>query len=108
MPAIRHIKPKYCIAPTGLFAAPSRPNLSIAKLQANIPQMLVTSITPIPTFAAKKANPVTKVPPISPPDHDHHGLRNENTSFRRLRSPHRSSTAASNSVVAEKKVIHAA
>ena len=108
MPAITHIKTEYCIAPTGLFAAPSRPNLSMAKLQASIPQMLVTSRTPTPTFAAKKANPVTKVPPISPPDHDHHGLRSENTSLRRLRSPRRSSTAASSSAAAEKKVIHAA
>jgi len=42
------------------------PNLSITRLHVSNPQILVTNSSPMPTFAAKKAKPVTNVPPIMP------------------------------------------
>ena len=60
------------------FTAPSNPYLSMIRLLVSIPQMLVISNIPIPVFDAKKANPVTNVPPIIPPSHDHQGRLQEN------------------------------
>lgn len=74
IPTTTQNSPMYCIALIFFFVMPNHPNLSIAKLLANNPHILVTNSTPMPVLAAKKANPVTKVPPIIPPNHDHQGL----------------------------------
>lgn len=77
MPPATRISPIYCPGLILFFCIPNQPNLSIARLLAKRPQMLVTNKTPIPVLDAKNANPVTKIPPIIPPSHDHHGLSNE-------------------------------
>ena len=78
MPATTQSNPIYCTPPTGFFAVPNKPYLSISRLHVSRPQILVTKSSPTPTFAAKKAKPVTNVPPIMPPSQDHHGRCNEN------------------------------
>ena len=108
MPAATQSSPAYCTPPTGFLAAPNKPYLSISRLHVSRPQMLVTNSSPTPTLAAKKAKPVTNVPPIMPPSQDHQGRRNENILGICLRLSRKSSTMTSSTAVADKNEIKAA
>ena len=98
IPATTQSRPIYWIVSIRFFSAPSQPYLSSRRLHVSIPQILVTNSNPTPTLAAKKANPVTNVPPMIPPSHDHQGRLVENTCGRCRRSRSNSTTASSNTV----------
>ena len=78
IPTTTQINPKYWAGRILFLTVPNHPNLSIAKLLARSPHILVTNKIPIPVLEAKNAKPVTKVPPMIPPSQDHHGLSSEN------------------------------